>query len=247
MQLGAQANDKANFAHLFNPALTDTMAEHLEENTDFVTLFFQDADLRNFLMKRMLDEVYARIRGAKAPEEQAAKVLPLKRVPPEEVRPFVNAVPVYDLKIAAGRFSAPQAVQEVPQHAEVTNPEAFEWVALEGATKPSPGLFVAQVTGESMNKTIPDGAWCLWRLCAGEPAQGAVVLAAHNDIEDSDLGSFTVKVFSSEKVAKKGRRAAGTKVTLAPSSTDPSFQALVFEGVADGELRIIAELVGVIA
>jgi len=47
------------------------------------------------------------------------------QMPAEEVRPFVNAVPVYGLKVAAGRFSAPRAVQEAPQHEEVTNPSAL--------------------------------------------------------------------------------------------------------------------------
>ena len=247
MRRGAEANDKANFAHVFNEALSDMMADHLADNTDFVNLFFEDGDLRNFLTKRLLDEVYRRIRSGDAPPKPA-EVLPLKRVPIEDVRPFVNAVPVYDLKIAAGRFSAPQAVQEVPQHAEVTNPGEYQWVALEGASKPSPGLFVAQVAGESMNKTIPDSAWCLWRLNPGEPKQGAIVLATHNDIQDTDLGAFTVKAFASEKFTASVGRPPHTRVTLSPSSTDPSFQPLVFDGGEGngGAVRIIAELVRVL-
>lgn len=245
VRLGAEANDKANFAHIFNPALEGTMAEHLDDNTDFVTLFFQDGDLRKFLTRRMLDEVFDRIRTKAVPEE-GEKVLPLERVPAEEVRPFVNAVPVYDLKVAAGRFSEPQAVQEVPQHQEVTNPSAFEWVALDGASKAAPGLFVAQVEGESMNKTIPNGAWCLWRLHPAGSRQGKVVLAQHNDIEDTDLGSYTVKVYESEKVATDGGGWEHRRIVLKPDSTDSTYKPLVFEDLAEGELRIIAELVEVL-
>jgi len=250
--LAAKVNDKTNFAHIFNPALEGTMAEHLEDNSDFVTLFFQDAELRKFLTARLRAEVYAKIRAkagvpdsAERGAEAGAKILPLKRVAAQDVRPFVNAVPVYDLKVAAGRFLAEQAIHEVPQHAEVTNPSAFSWVALEGAAKPSPGLFVAQVVGASMNRKIPDGAWCLWRLNPAEPRQGQIVLAQHNDIEDSDLGAFTVKVYASERVATGGGL-QHTRVTLKPSSTDPSYQPMVFEDLADGELRIIAELVAVL-
>ncbi len=245
VRMGAEANDKANFAHVFNPALEGTMAGHLEDNTDFVTLFFQDGDLRNFLTKRMLNEVYERIR-TKTEEEGGVQVLPLRRMPVEEVRPFVNAVPVYDLKVAAGCFSAPQAVEEVPQHEEVANPSAFEWVALEGAAKPSPGLFVAQVIGESMNRRIPNGAWCLWRLNPVGSHQGKVVLAQHHAIDDTDLGSYTVKVYDSEKVSADGGGLRHSRITLKPDSTDPTYQPLVFEDLAEDELRVIAELVKVL-
>jgi len=245
VRLGAEANDRANFAHIFNPALEGTMADHLEDNTDFVTLFFQDGDLRKFLTKRMLQEVYGRIRGKQ--EAGEAEVLPLRRVAPENVRPFVNAVPVYrDLKVAAGRFSAPQAVQEVPQHEEVSNPSAFEWAALAGRTKPRPGLFLAQVVGESMNRRIPNGAWCLWRLNPAGSRQGKVVLAQHDDIDDTDLGSYTVKIYESEKEVTEGGSWRHRRITLKPDSTDSTHQPVVFEDLTEGELRIVAELVEVL-
>mgnify|MGYP001430929819 CR=1 FL=1 len=92
----------------------------------------------------------------------ATELLPFRRVEPSEVEPFVNAVPLYDLKIAAGRFSDEQIVDEVPQHVEVENPEDYEWVSYDGRPRPTQGLFVAQVVGESMNRRIPNGAWCVW-------------------------------------------------------------------------------------
>ncbi len=245
VQLGATANDKANFAHIFNPALEGAMAEHLEDNTDFVTLFFQDEELRRFLTTRLLNEVYGRIRATQE-DGSGGEVLPFSRVAPEDVRPFVNAVPVYDLKVAAGCFSAPQVVQEVLQHEEVTTPSAFEWVALDGRTRPSPGLFVAQVVGESMNRRIPNGAWCVWRLNPVGSRQGKVVLAQHNDIDDTDLGSYTVKVYESEKEATEGGSWRHVRVVLKPESSDPTYQPLVFEGLEEGELRIVAELVEVL-
>jgi len=241
VRLSATANDKANFALIFFPALEHVLAEHLEENADFVTLFFDDGELKDFLSKRLLNEVYNRVRSAQA----KAKAMPLKRVPHEDVRPFVNAVPLYNLKAAAGRFSASTLVQEVPQQEEVTNPSAFDWVALEGATKPVPGLFVAQVVGESMNKKIPNGAWCLWRLNPAGSRQGKVVLAQHKRVEDPDLGSYTVKLYESTKAAT-GSGWKHQRITLKPCSTDGSFEPLVFEEDSGGELRVIAELVAVL-
>jgi len=246
VRLGAEANDKGNFAHVFKPALADTMAGHVEDQTDFVTLFFKDAELRAFLEKRLLHEVYDRIRSSGEEQGAEGNVLPLTRVPVEQVRPFVNAVPVYDLKVAAGRFSDPQVVAEVPQHEEVENPESFEWVSLDGSVKPAPGLFVAQVLGESMNRRIPNGAWCLWRLDPAGSCQGKVVLAEHGDIDDSDLGSYTVKLYESEKEATDDGSWRHTRITLKPDSTDATYQPLVFEDLGEGELRIIAELVKVL-
>ena len=242
VRLSAEANDVGNFAHIFNPALEATIAEHLEDNGDFVTLFFEDAELRDFLKKRMLHEVYARIRAKLAEGD----VIPLKRVPPEDVRPFVNAVPVYELKVAAGRFGAAQTVQEVPQHEEVANPSAFEWVALEPPHRPAAGLFVAQVVGESMNRRIPNGAWCLWKLHPAGSRQGKVVLAQHSDIQDPDLGAYTVKVYESEKEASDTGSWRHRRIILKPDSTDPSFEPIAFEDLQEGELGIIAELVRVV-
>jgi type I restriction enzyme R subunit len=235
VQLRAQANDKAGFALTFQPALEDTMAEHLADHTDFVTLYFGDAQVRSFVEKHLLDEVYGRIRGPKASPPSPGRV----RLPIEQVRPFANAVPVYDLKVAAGRFSAPQVVHEVPQHAEVVHPEDFEWV-VPGTVTPRPGLFVAQVVGESMNRRIPDGAWCVWRLHPGGDLEGKVVLAQHTDLQDSDLGQFTVKLYSSEPGTDGTRR-----VVLRPSSTDGQFEPITLEGV-EGDLVIVAELVEVL-
>ncbi len=245
VRLGAEANDKGNFAHIFNPALEGRMTDHLDDNTDFVTLFFKDEELRKFLTTRMLNEVYERIRR-KDDVDESAKVLPFRRVPPEEVRPFVNAVPVYDLKVAAGRFSAGQTVEEVPQHEEVTNPGAFEWAALDGARRPAPGLFVAQVEGESMNRRIPNGAWCLWRLHPAGPREGKVVLARHRDIHDTDLGAYTVKVYASEKVKDKHGGTERRRITLSPSSSDPTFAPLIFDESTGDDLSILAELVEVL-
>ena len=176
-----------------------------------------------------------------------ANVLPFRRVAGAEVKPFVNAVPMYDLKIAAGRFGAEQVVEEVPQAGEVTNPGDYEWAALGGRTKPAPGLFVAQVVGESMNKRIPNGAWCVWRLNPAGSRQGKVVLAMHRDIQDPEMGGqFTVKVYESEKDDLGDGSWQHSRIVLKPSSTDPTFEAIVLEGLVEGELVVVAEFVEVL-
>lgn len=175
-----------------------------------------------------------------------AKVLPFKKLESSEREPFVNCVPLYgDLRIAAGRFGDQTALEEVPQRGEVERPDDYDWVAFRGDSRPRRGLFVAQVVGESMNKRIPNGAWCIWNLAHGcDGVSGAeVVLARHSRLRDDDLGQYTVKRYKRERI---GESAEGVRVTLSPLSTDPRYQALTFDGADVEDLRIVAELVEVL-
>ncbi len=181
------------------------------------------------------------------PPSSAGIVLPFRRVAAAEVEPFVNAVPLYDLKVAAGRFSGEQVVDEVPQQEEVENPADYEWVSYDGQPRPTQGLFVAQVVGESMNKRIPNGAYCVWRLHPAGSRGGRVVLAQHRDIHDSELGGhYTVKLYESEKEHFDDETWRHKQIILKPSSSDPSFQPIVLKDLEEDELEIIAELVQVL-
>ena len=249
---GARVNDKANFAHLFKPALDDMLAAHHEENADFVTLFFDDKRIQKLVTEALLAQVYERIRtpeqkalGLRDREDAASGTeVGLRRVPLEEVRPFVNAVPIYDdLKVAAGRFSDPQAVTEVPQQDEVANPGGYEWVALPDGMKPQQGMFVAQVVGESMNRRIPNGSWCLWKLHPAGSRQGKVVLARHASLDDPDLGEYTVKVYESEKEERDDGTWRHTKVVLRPDSNDPAHEPVVLWPERGEDVVVVAELV----
>jgi hypothetical protein len=53
-----------------------------------------------------------------------------------------------------------------------------------------------------MNRRIPNGAWCLFRLAPKGSRAGRVVLAQHRDISDPETGGqFTVKLYESTKVS----------------------------------------------
>lgn len=173
--------------------------------------------------------------------DEAVVDLPFRKLSEDEVKPFVNCVPLLDLKVAAGGFSPEQIV--------AGDPGEYEWIALNGKTKPAPGLFVAQVVGESMNRRIPNGAWCVWRLNPTGTKQGRVVLAQHRDIQDPEHGgTYTVKVYESEKVETEDGGWRHSRITLKPHSTDPNFTPIVLEmdDLEEGELEIVAELVEVL-
>lgn len=170
-------------------------------------------------------------------QNQQAEIYPgltLKLLKPEEVKPFENAVPIYNLEIAAGEFSHPQQVDET------------DWVELPDSFRPQKGHFVAKVVGESMNKRIPNGAWCLFKQDQGGSRNNKIVVVQHRDIQDADTGaSYTVKRYSSEKV-QEGDEWRHSRIVLKPESYMDGYENLVFENDKAGELRVVGEFVAVI-
>lgn len=179
--------------------------------------------------------------------KEDAVVLPFRRLPIEEVRPFQNCVPLYELRAAAGQFSDEQKVNEIIQGQGLQDITEIEWVELPDAFRSRRDLFVAQVVGESMNRRIPNGAWCLFRLNPGGTRQGKVVLVQHRDISDSDTGGhYTVKVYESKKKFEADGTWSHSSITLRPDTTAEGYTPIVLEERPGEELRVIAELVAVI-
>ena len=174
-------------------------------------------------------------------------VMPFRILPEEEVIPFKNAIPLYDLRAAAGIFSEEQQVNEVVRNGAAVDVGAYTWVELPPGVKPSPDLFVAQVVGESMNRRIPNGAYCLFRLHPKGTRQGKVVLAQHREIQDTDLGGhYTVKVYESEKAYADDGTWTHSRITLKPDTDAHGYAPIALEDDRDGEFTLIAELVQVI-
>ena len=158
-------------------------------------------------------------------------------MPQHAVKQYVNSVPLIDLKFAAGVFSGTQAIAE----------SETAWVKLPDIFRPQRGLFVAQVIGESMNRRIPNGAWCLFRMNPVGTRQGKVVVAQHRSIHDPDLGgSYTVKVYQSEKQIAVDGEWTHSRITLKPDSTNASYANLEFDSSAADGLSIVAELISVL-
>jgi len=168
-------------------------------------------------------------------EEPSSKPQPFRRLASDKVRPFRNAVPLYSLKAAAGRFG---------EHQEV---EPEDWVRPLGRSRPGKGLFVAQVVGDSMRRRIPNGAYCLFRHPVTGSRNGRILLAQHRQIHDPDHGGrYTVKVYRSRK--QRGGAEAGqtVEVRLEPDTDVRGYRPIVLRGLEDGELTLIAELVEVL-
>ena len=179
--------------------------------------------------------------------KQVSSSLPFRRLPINEVVPFKNCVPIYDLKVAAGRFSDEQQVAEVVQGAELQRPEDYEWAALPSVFRPQQGLFITQVIGESMSRRIPNGAWCLFRLSPVGTRQGKVVLVQHREIHDADTGGhFTVKTYESKKEIFPDGTWKHSQIVLRPETTALGYEPIVLNPESAKDLRVIAELIAVL-
>jgi uncharacterized protein len=132
----------------------------------------------------------------------------------DKIIPFVNAIPLYDLKAAAGNFSAPHHVSDL------------EWILLPTGIRPDKSMFACKVTGESMNKVIPNGAICLFKFYESGSRDGKIVLAQHTSIQEKDFGSgLTVKEYRSQKYIGE-ERWNHESITLYPKSYDDSYQPI---------------------
>ena len=213
-------------------------------------VYFIDKNTERFFKSRM-DLAAIQKRSSAASEATASleelAALPFRRLPLNDVKPFVNCVPLYDLKAAAGRFGDEQEVKELIQGKWDENIADIDWVELPDAFRPRPGLFVAQVVGESMNRRIPNGSWCLFSLNPVGSRQGKIVLAQHKDISDTDTsGQYTVKRYESRKKVLADGTWRHESITLRPDTTVPGYSPFIFDETLGRDVRVIAELVAVL-
>jgi superfamily II DNA or RNA helicase/diadenosine tetraphosphate (Ap4A) HIT family hydrolase/HKD family nuclease/SOS-response transcriptional repressor LexA len=147
--------------------------------------------------------------------------------PPPAAR-YTTHLPVYDLTAAAG-FWGPESV-----------PEEIGWTGVSGVSL-KPGMFVARVTGTSMEPLIPDGSWCLFRPCPAGSREGRIVLVQlGTDGAGENGGRFTVKKYHSEKtVTADGWR--HDRIQLLP--VNPAFEPIEIEAENAEDLVIVGEYV----
>ena len=190
------------------------------------------ADLRSMLAK------YAGADESDAASE-TAKVLPFRIVSdPAPSDRFSTCVPLTSLRAAAGYWSEEQtALDGIADYAN-------EWVTWETSTSYEPGMFVARVTGHSMEPEIPANHYCLFRQPRAGSRNGRRLLVWHEGKTDSETGgSYTVKVYRSEKVeTEEGMQHA--RIILEP--LNPQYEPIVLTPEDEGQVRVLAEFVEVI-
>jgi SOS-response transcriptional repressor LexA len=167
-------------------------------------------------------------RSAPAQHDQHDRFLPSLIPPPPSTSRFTTHVPVYDLTAAAG-FWGPES-----------QPEELGWAEVRGVAV-KPGMFVARVTGTSMEPLIPNGSWCLFRPCPAGSREGRIVLVQFASLGAGENGGrFTVKKYHSEKtVTADGWR--HSSIQLLP--VNPAFEPIRLKMEDTGDLTIVGEFV----
>ncbi len=130
--------------------------------------------------ERELSKLFARHVAAPGPAREE----------PAAVIPFRTHLPFYPMRIAAGVFDG---------DAEV---EASGWVPIPEGQRPDERLFVARITGKSMEGRIPDGSYCLFRMNPQGSREGKLVLAQQFGASQSG-GAFSIKKYHSEKAPQR--------------------------------------------
>ena len=98
-----------------------------------------------------------------------------------------------------------------------------------------------------MNRRIPNGTWCLFRLNPVGTRQGKVVLVQHREIADTDTGGhYTVKVYESVKEVLADGTWRHVSIILRPDSTASGYEPIVLSEEQGDDLKVIAELVAVL-
>ena len=146
---------------------------------------------------------------------------------------FKTLLPLYSLKAAAGYFGDGEAVE----------PEG--WIEADGVGRLDEQMFVCQAVGRSMEPTIHDGDYVVFRAKPAGTRQGKIVLAQYRGPADPDTGgAFTVKRYSSEKERNEEGDWRHTRVLLSP--TNREYSPIVLSERDAQTVQIIAEYLTVL-
>jgi SOS-response transcriptional repressor LexA len=147
---------------------------------------------------------------------------------------FKTLLPLYSLEAAAGYFGNGEAVE--PQG----------WVEVDGIGKLNERMFVCRVVGHSMEPTMQDGDYVVFRAKPTGTRQGKIVLAQYRGIADPDTGgAFTVKRYSSEKEAAEDGDWRHNRVVLSP--LNPDYEPIVVSPDEAESIQILAEFITVLS
>lgn len=165
--------------------------------------------------------------------------------PKKETSVVVNTEPAFTLIEVADGAEVERAVPLISIHAAAGNlsetslGEIAAWVIPNTQRAIEPGMFVARVSGRSMEPTLPDGCYCLFKTQVPEAMDGQVMLIEHRSFADPDTGgNYAVKRVRFERRGQWVNR-------LILQGDNPSFEPIRIDLNRPGlsTIRIIALMV----
>lgn len=145
---------------------------------------------------------------------------------------FIDFLPLYSIKAACGYFGEGEIVDELG------------WLKVEGLGKLNRNMFIVQAVGNSMEPKINDGDYCVFRANPAGTRQGKIVLTEHRNYFDADyVGSYSIKMYSSEKSFDEYGNWKHEKIILKPLNKD--FNPIIIDEDGDS-FRVIGEYIGTV-
>lgn len=207
----------------------------MDQNEDIFNKIMDDKAFSAVVKDYLLKRVYQRLNVQSGVVEEAESFLkdlvPDEKVTLEQRKTHVR---VCSLEAVATSFTEQRA------------PEVIGWKGMDGVFKLNQDMFIAEVVGKSMEPTIKDGSWCLFRPDQGGTRNGKIVLVESRQITDPEITkSYTIKRYFSEKAAGEDEDSfRHIKITLKPDNKE--FSDIVLEDVQEGDFHVVAEFVEVV-
>lgn len=146
---------------------------------------------------------------------------------------YIDFLPFYSIKAACGYFGEGDIVDELG------------WIRVEGVGKLNRNMYVVQATGHSMEPTIHDGDYCVFRANPAGSRQGKIVLAQHHNYYDADYaGSYSIKTYTSKKKFDEYGNWMHEEIVLEPKNID--YNPIIINEDDSEDFRIVGEFVGTI-
>jgi len=147
------------------------------------------------------------------------------------VQQYRTHLPLTTLRAAAGGLSDEQSVGS----------DSDDWIEIPPNIHLREGMFVARVTGRSMEPLIPDNSLCIFdgRVVGGSRAHRYLMIQKLSQFDDSS--QFTVKEYSSVKQISEDGSWHHERVRLKP--LNPEYEAW---DLSPDEFRVLGEFVAVL-
>ncbi len=160
-----------------------------------------------------------------------ARVIPYE----EGVKPPAKHVPVFPLKVAAGKFAEGTEIEELIPIGWVEAPIKAD-VA---------DYFASYVKGDSMSPKINDGDLVLFKKYTGGSRQGHVFLIQARGLKDVVTGeSFVIKKYQRITPPRQSEDDEPSVVHLL--SENPKYPPIILMGATDEDVQVLAEFTRVL-
>lgn len=141
-------------------------------------------------------------------------------------------IPVYPLRVAAGKFSN-------PEDADSLQPLGWVEVFQKGDLQ---DFFAAYVSGESMEPRIKNGDLALFKKYSGGSRQGHIFLIQARGLKDVETGeAFVVKKY--HRITAPRSEASQHPTVVHLLSENPKYPPIILMGASDEEVQVLAEFI----